>query len=86
MDICPKCGYSPTPEDACDAGDCTNPAKYEGWVRVRDGFGIPTGLIQRRRLCSEHSYAFIANEPPANASYEEWLAKERKAEDEMSTP
>ena len=60
-DTCERCGYSPV-ENTCEVTDCTSPAKYEGWIRVKDGFGIPTGLMQKRRVCEEHIGLTIAKE------------------------
>ena len=59
MDKCPKCGYQ---EILCDDPGCEREAVYEAWFRVRDGFGIPTGLIQRRLCCKVHAQYSIVRE------------------------
>ena len=59
MDKCPKCGHR---EIKCEHIDCDNEAVYEAWFRVRDGFGIPTGLIQKRVVCESCAKLSIAGE------------------------
>lgn len=46
----------------CEVRFCKNPAEYEAWFRCRDGFGIPTGLVQRLKCCSAHVELSIAKE------------------------
>ncbi len=63
-------GYNPDdvfdPDDLllprCEVPGCRKPAEYEGWVRVRDFTGTPTGVIQRRCVCEEHTNLTIAKE------------------------
>jgi hypothetical protein len=40
----------------CECHGCVNDAKWEGWITVVDIFNIPTGSIQKRRVCDEHKY------------------------------
>lgn len=63
MSHCNHCGQ-PLPQQGptCQIEGCTNPALFEGWLRVRDGFGIPTGLIQRHPVCAYHVKELIAAE------------------------
>ncbi len=51
--FCPTCGQ--TIEYKCEAEGC-NTAEWEGWWRVADGFGIKTGIMQRRKVCQHHRY------------------------------
>ena len=50
-------------EELCEVEGCAAPAEWEGWWRVRDGFGIPGGLLQRRRVCGEHRSLLLNREP-----------------------
>lgn len=56
---CKACGYV---EIMCEVQNCTNEADYEGWYRVLDFLGTPTGLIQRRRVCRDHMSVLIGAE------------------------
>lgn len=40
----------------CEVDGCLEPAAWEGWCRVRDGFGLPTGLLQLCTVCAKHKY------------------------------
>ena len=46
----------------CEVTLCDEDAEYEGWVRERDGFGYPTGLRRRLRLCAECARLFAARD------------------------
>jgi hypothetical protein len=46
--------------ERCEVSGCEAAVKYEGWYRALDPFtGEPTGLIQRRRVCKEHTTLLI---------------------------
>ena len=53
---CPRCKYKPI---LCEVGGCEMPAYYEGWWRVKDFSGTPTGLMQVRRVCEDHKDCLI---------------------------
>jgi len=63
MHECPRCGYIERDEDECEVAGCHLPAEYEGWYKLRDFAGIPTGLIQRRRVCSVHTSLLMGQKP-----------------------
>jgi hypothetical protein len=55
MEICKCCGQViPEPEDKCHVSGCKKEAIWEGWYRVKDFSGNPTGLRQLRQVCNEH--------------------------------
>ena len=56
---CPKCGYD---EDFVSCIFCDNEAEFEGWYRVRDFAGIPTGMMQKIQVCKDHACCLIGNE------------------------
>ena len=56
---CPKCGYV---ENECEVSGCHEPSEWEGWWRAIGPFGLPTGLIQRRRVCEAHKILLIGHE------------------------
>lgn len=64
MEECPKCGYNPT-EGQCQVSGCEEPAMWEGWYRVTDGFNIPTGMIQRVCVCDQHISVTIGGQQGA---------------------
>lgn len=39
----------------CSFEGCEEPAMFEAWVRNRDGFGFPTGLMRRMPVCLDHA-------------------------------
>lgn len=43
----------------CEVEGCTANADYEGWYRVVDFSGNPTGLTQLREVCAEHAPMLI---------------------------
>jgi hypothetical protein len=58
---CPNCGYEFDSEEEdlvlCEVAGCANLAEWEGWYEVRDPMlGTPTGLVQKRSVCSDHKY------------------------------
>jgi len=59
---CPYCeeaaGAGP-----CEAEGCDAPAEWEGWWRAAGPFGIPTGMVQRRRVCGAHKRLLIGGQP-----------------------
>jgi hypothetical protein len=58
--LCPTCGQATEHIIyMCEVECCSSPADYEGWWRVIDGFGIKTGLMQRRKVCQHHRYLLI---------------------------
>ena len=60
MKTCPICGYE---EILCEVSGCENEAEYEGWYRCTDPLlDTPTGLIQRRMVCIEHTTLLIGAE------------------------
>jgi hypothetical protein len=38
----------------CEITGCSNLAEYEGWWKVKDFAGNPTGLMQKRKVCEFH--------------------------------
>jgi len=52
-------GHNMPREDTgqCEVAGCDEPAEYEGWYKVTDPMGVPTGLIQLRRVCGDHKGA-----------------------------
>lgn len=46
--------------DKCEIQGCTQYAAYEGWYKVLDFSGNPTGLIQRRCVCDAHVNMLIS--------------------------
>jgi hypothetical protein len=58
---CPTCGSLCLDNeiDECEVHGCHEVATWTGWYRQRDGFGIRTGLIQRRNVCNEHKHMLI---------------------------
>lgn len=46
----------------CEVDGCYNDAEYEGYWRVKDFAGIPTGLIQLRKVCPLHKSLLIGAE------------------------
>lgn len=66
MSVCPQCGYQ---EDfiKCDFRGCTNEAEFEGWYRVLDFAGQPTGVTQKMRVCNSCVKFLIGNSPTKHA-------------------
>lgn len=62
---CPHCGGSGLDPDwvPCQASGCQERAEWEGWYRVLDGFGVPTGLVRRGYACKAHTTLFIGQVP-----------------------
>lgn len=60
---CPNCNHEFEPEELprCEVMDCTNLAMYEGWYRVKDFAGLPTGVIQKRMVCETHKSLLIGD-------------------------
>lgn len=58
----------------CEVDGCTDRAKYEGWHRNRDGFGILTGMMRKVKVCEEHINVLYA----ADVAREEALKKEKE--------
>lgn len=56
METCPNCGYKEIP---CEVPGCKEEAEWEGWYRVVDFTGNPTGLIQKRMVCELHKFYLI---------------------------
>ena len=56
----------------CEVGGCGNTATYEGWYRVRDFTRNPTGLVQKRQVCSVHKYCLIGAEKEREERRKEW--------------
>lgn len=65
MSACSQCGHD---EDfiKCDFLGCQDEAKYEGWYRVVDFAGQPTGLI-KKRVCRSCVKLLIGNSPTKHA-------------------
>lgn len=53
-------------EFRCEITGCTEEAIYEGWFRLRDCLGLPTGHLVLMQICSTHSTHpwLVANEKP----------------------
>lgn len=45
----------------CEFRNCTREAEYEGWYRVLDFAGQPTGLIQKMMVCKDCTKYLIGN-------------------------
>jgi hypothetical protein len=50
-------------EDAqlCECVGCPNKSIYEGWWKVKDSTGVPTGLVQKKKVCENHKYLLEGN-------------------------
>ena len=69
MSACPQCGYQEN-IITCEFRGCQNEAEYEGWYRVLDFAGQPTGLIQKMRVCHICVKFLIGNSPTPRAGDE----------------
>lgn len=66
MSACPQCGYQEN-IIICEFRGCQNEAEFEGWYRVLDFAGQPTGLIQKMRVCHSCVKFLIGNSPTKHA-------------------
>ena len=61
-DTCPH--YEVESKFRCEISGCKEEAVYEGWLRLRDCLGIPTGHLVLVQICSTHKTHpwLVANE------------------------